>query len=110
MRMRSGLVLSVVMTGLALAGCQQSADPRLKTATPEALQERVRSTCQSTQSKIQNVSLEKVARGCGCYATKTMKSLSPAELEEFRSTGVFGASGRDKALQAIDVCRLQRPA
>ncbi len=109
MRMRSGLALTIFAAGFALAGCQQSADPRLKTASPEALQERVRSTCQSTQSKIQNVSLEKVARGCGCYAKTTMKSLSPAELDEFRDTGVFGESGRNKALQALDTCRLKRP-
>lgn len=109
MHMRPRLVLTILLAGFALAGCQQSADPRLKTASPEALQERVRSTCQATQSKIQNVSLEKVARGCSCYAKTTMKSLSPAEIDEFRDKGVFGESGRAKALQAIDICKLQRP-
>ncbi len=110
MRMTSRSLLPSALLALALSACQdQSADPRLKTASPEALQERLRSTCQATQAKIQNASLAKVARGCDCYAGRTMKALDAGEVEEFHNSGVLGMSARDKALKAIDACHLQRP-
>ena len=50
-----------------------------------------------------------MTRPCGCYASRVMRSLDSAELDAYRSTGVFNDTARGKALAAIDACKLQRP-
>lgn len=84
-------------------------DPTLKTASATELEGRVKRSCASTQAKVQNVADSSVERPCGCYATRVMKSLDPAEVEAYRNTGVFNESARTKALAAVDQCKLKRP-
>src|SRR3954466_14596290 len=57
----------------------------------------------------QNAAESAVTRPCGCYASRVMRSLYSAELDAYRSTGVFNDTARGKALAAIDACKLQRP-
>jgi hypothetical protein len=104
------MVASAICFGLVLAGCQQvTPDPQLKNASKSTLKERVQLTCNFTQARLQNVSQAKVERRCGCYAARTMKALTPAEVQAFRDTSVFNDSARVKALAAVDACGLKRP-
>ena len=107
---RVSMLVSAVCLGLVLAGCQAvTPDPQLRTASKATLKERTRMTCTYTQARLQNVTPAKVERRCGCYAAKTMKALTPAEIQAFRDTSVFNASARLKALAAVDACGLKRP-
>lgn len=84
-------------------------DPALKTASISDLTRRVQKACVAIQIRVQNGVEQSYQRPCGCYAGKAMKSFSAAEIQDYRDSGVFNASARGKALQAIDACGLQRP-
>jgi len=84
-------------------------DPALKTASMSELRARVSQACSITQAKLQGVAENAVSQKCGCYAGRTMRSLSADEVQAYRDTGVFNDSARAKALAAIDACKLQRP-
>lgn len=110
-------ISAALLLGLApaaLAGASSTPfgyqpDPALKTASRGDIEGRFRRSCLVTQAKVQNVAETAVSRGCGCYATRTLKALDDGELDAYRNTGVFNDSARAKALAAIDACRLQRP-
>jgi hypothetical protein len=107
---RISMLATTICLGLVLASCQAvSPDPQLRNASKTKLSERVRMTCNATQARLQKISLAKLERGCGCYAARTMRALTPAEIQAFRDTSVFNASARVKALAAIDACGLKRP-
>ncbi len=84
-------------------------DPALQTESMAELQGRVRQACSVTQARLQSVSEFSLGRKCDCYAGRTMRSLTAAEVQAYRDTGVFNDSARAKALKAIDSCKLQRP-
>ncbi len=106
--------LLVAFPALALAGASPASfnytpDPGLMTAGKGELEQRVRRGCAVTQARLQNAAESAVTRPCGCYASRVMRSLDSAELDAYRSTGVFNDTARGKALAAIDACKLQRP-
>jgi hypothetical protein len=85
-----------------------SPDPAMMRESPAQLQARLRRSCVSTQSRIQDAG-RGVQRGCGCYASRIMRSLDATELAAYRSTGIFNDSARAKAFAALDGCGLRRP-
>jgi hypothetical protein len=107
--------VALVASGTAaLAGASNTPtnyqpDPALKTASQSELEARVRKACTITQARLRSASESSFSRPCGCYATRTLRSLSQAELQVYRDTGVFNEGARAKALVAIDECRLERP-
>ena len=84
-------------------------DPALKTETPSQLQARIRQACGITQAKIQDVSETSLSRKCDCYAGRTLRAMSPEEVQSYRDTGIFNEAARAKALSSLDSCKLQRP-
>ena len=89
---------------------QYEPDPALKTESVPQLRARVSQSCSITQAKLQSsVSEASLNRSCDCYAGRTMRSLSAAELQAYRDTGVFNETAREKALSALDACKLPRP-
>jgi hypothetical protein len=84
-------------------------DPTLKTASVSELRERVSQACTVIQAKMQGVTEVSLSRKCDCYAGRTMRSMSADEVQAYRDTGVFNDTARQKALSAIDTCKLQRP-
>jgi hypothetical protein len=104
-------LFAVLAVSFLAAACQpaRAPDPALQTASLANLQDRVRFTCVRVQADLQNVSGEKVSAGCSCYARRTIRALDKAELASYRDTGLFNASAREKALKAIDACKLKRP-
>lgn len=114
LRCALGAALLVGLTSAALAGASSTPfgyqpDPALKTASRSDIEGRFRRSCMVTQARVQNVAETAVSRGCGCYATRTLRALDESELDAYRNTGVFNDTARSKALAAIDSCRLQRP-
>lgn len=108
------LVLAAALAGPALASGSSAPfgytpDPALQSASLVDLQSRVRDSCASTQAKIQSSTPVAMARPCGCYATRVMKTLDASEVAAYRQTGVFNEGARGKALAAIDGCKLKRP-
>jgi hypothetical protein len=84
-------------------------DPALKTASVSELRERVSQACAVIQARLQGATEISLSRKCDCYAGRTMRTLSTDEVQAYRDTGVFNDSAREKALSAIDACKLQRP-
>lgn len=112
---RSCLALALALSGgAALAGASSTPfgyapDPAMQRESPAQLEARIRRSCMSTQAKIQNVPESRVRRGCGCYASRVIRSLDANELTAYRTTGVFSDSARAKAFAALDGCGLRRP-
>jgi hypothetical protein len=89
---------------------QYQPDPALKTENAAQLRARVSQACSITQARLQSgVGEASLSRGCDCYAGRTMRSLSADELQAYRDTGVFNETAREKALTALDACKLPRP-
>ena len=114
--LRALLTAAAIATGAtaALAAASNTPtmyqpDPALKTASIPELQARVRQACSITQARLQNSTEFAMSKKCDCYAGRTMRSLSADEVQAYRDTGVFNDSAREKALKAIDSCKLQRP-
>lgn len=114
LRSLTALVLAAALGGPALASGSSAPfgytpDPALQTASVADLQSRVRDSCASTQAKIQASTPVAMARPCGCYASRVMRTLDASEVASYRQTGVFNEGARGKALAAIDQCKLKRP-
>ncbi|MBQ0823089.1 hypothetical protein HPT29_015355 [Microvirga terrae] len=115
--LRALLVTGAVSAGAASAFAaasntptQYQVDPALKTESVAQLRVRVSQACAITQGRLQSgVSEASLGRGCDCYAGRTMRSLSADELQAYRDTGLFNDTAREKALTALDACRLPRP-
>ena len=106
------LVLASATTALAAASqapINYQPDPALRSASRSDIEGRFRRSCQATQAKLQGLDESAVSRPCGCYASRTLRSLDASELEAYRGTGVFNDTARGKALAAIDACGLKRP-
>lgn len=95
--------------GASTSNFQYTPDPALKTATRADLEMRVRRSCAATQAKIQSRPEAELDRPCGCYASRTVRSLDKVELENYRNRGVFDDTTRIKALANLDRCSLKRP-
>jgi hypothetical protein len=113
-RALSAATLFLLCAGPALAGASsvpfnQQPDPGLRTAGRAELQSRIQRACTITQARLQNASATSFGGPCGCYAGRVMRGLSASELDAYRSTGYFNDSAREKALAAIDACKLRRP-
>jgi len=100
---------SAALAAASNAPTMYQPDPALKTESLPELQARVRQACSVIQAKLQNSTEFAMSKKCDCYAGRTMRSLSADEIQAYRDTGVFNDSARDKALKAIDSCKLQRP-
>jgi hypothetical protein len=102
-------------TSVALAGASSTPfeayqpDPALRTAPRAELEARVRRACAITQARLQSAPEGSLERPCGCYASRTLRTLDAGEIESYRTTGYFSDSARAKALAALDSCRLKRP-
>lgn len=109
----TGVAASFIATAAFAAASSVPADftpdPALKTASISELTKRVRKACTVTQAQLQGEAEKSFQKPCGCYASQALQWFSPEELQEYRDTGVFNRTARDKALQALDVCELKRP-
>ena len=110
----AGLGILASSAGPALAGAASSnlpppIDPTAKDLTPYMIALRAFDACLIVQSRLQGTTREAVHTPCSCYAKLTVKNMSKEELDAFRATGYFNDSARQKALQALDACKLPRP-
>ena len=115
-KLRTLLAAAAIVTGATGAFAAASntptmyqPDPALKTASVSELRSRVSQACSVTQAKLQSASEMSLSRKCDCYAGRTMRALSAEEVQAYRDTGVFNETAREKALAAIESCKLQRP-
>lgn len=109
----AAVLIATSAAGALAAGSSQpfnyQPDPALRTASRSDIEGRFRRACQATQARLQSTPESAVARPCGCYASRTLRSLDAGELDAYRSTGVFNDTARGKALAAIEGCKLKRP-
>ncbi|GEP00940.1 hypothetical protein [Methylobacterium haplocladii] len=118
---RASKLLAAAALASLLAACQSgrtqvaslegyTPDPALKTASKSNLKGRVSHACVVTQARFQKVAEASVEQPCGCYADRTLSSLDGGEIQSYRATGYFNDSAKAKALNALDSCKLPRPA
>ena len=109
----AGFCLVAFAPAMALAGASSQdlppPDPTAKDLTPYMISLRAFDACLIVQSRLQGTTREAVHTPCSCYAKLTVKNMSKEELDAFRDTGYFNDSARQKALQALDTCKLPRP-
>lgn len=109
----TGLCSLAFSASLALAGATSQnippVDPTAKNLTPYMISLRAFDACLIVQSRLQSKTREAVHTPCSCYAKLTVKNMSKEELDAFRETGYFNDSTRQKALEALDTCKLPRP-
>lgn len=105
----SAAASTTVLAGASSSNFQYTPDPTLKTATRADLEMRVRRSCAATQARVQSRPEAELDRPCGCYASRTVRSLDKVELENYRNRGVFDDTTRIKALANLDRCSLKRP-
>jgi hypothetical protein len=84
-------------------------DPRLPTMTPYEISLKAFDACLIVQSRLLETTREEVHSPCSCYAKGTVAAMSKAELADFRTTGYFNDTTREKALTFLDKCKLKRP-
>ena len=98
---------------LALAGASSvptnyQPDPALQRATQGELEARVRRACTIVQARELGVSESSLSRPCGCYASRSLASFTPDELQSYRDTGVFNQTAQAKAYAALSACGVRR--
>lgn len=84
-------------------------DPTAKNLTPYMIQLRAFDACLITQSQLLGTTREAVHTPCSCYAKGTVNAMTKDEIQDFRDTGYFNDSAREKGLSFIDKCKLKRP-
>jgi len=110
LRILSAALLLTVAAASSASGAGSSVpfdytpDPALRTASRGELETRIRRACVIVQARQQGVGEAQLARPCGCYALRTLRSFTPAELQSYRDTGVFNDTARAKAQQALEAC------
>jgi hypothetical protein len=109
----TGLCSLALSPIVALAGASSQnlppPDPTAKNLTPYMISLRAFDACLIVQSRLQSTTREAVHTPCSCYAKLTVKNMSKEELDAFRDTGYFNDTARQKALEALDTCKLPRP-
>jgi hypothetical protein len=112
----AGLGLLIFAAGSAFAGASTQnippsppIDPTAKNLTPYMISLRAFDACLIVQSRLQGKTREEVHTPCSCYAKLTVKNMSKEEIDAFRATGYFNDTARQKALSALDSCKLPHP-
>jgi hypothetical protein len=108
---RAALAVASLLTSVNLALAAASSvptnyqpDPALQRASRGELESRVRKACVIVQARELGVSESSLSRPCGCYASRTLASFTPGELQSYRDTGVFDQSAQAKAYAALSAC------
>lgn len=113
MRLPALVLLSLAAASPAFAGGSSSAlpppDPAAATLTPREIGDRAYTGCLIIQSRLQSKPQETFSSACTCYSKRTIAKMTKDEIAAFRQTGYFDDTTREKALEALDHCRLPRP-
>lgn len=104
--------MAAFLSFAVIAGCQgvpadYKPDPKLKSASIASLKSRVQDACVVTQRAKASTATPALQKSCGCYASRTMKELTPTELTFYRETGYFNETARAKGQGALSACGLQ---
>lgn len=105
-------IAAAAAVGLVVVGCQSTPadfkpDPKLKTASISALKSKVAAACVITQRARASLATPVLQKSCGCYADRTLKEMTPAELAFYRESGYFSDSARAKGEAALNSCGLK---
>jgi hypothetical protein len=97
----------LLATGAAFAGASSSnfppqPNPETKTMSRAQAKVYIAETCAKDWGK-------SAPGACTCYANRTVDRLNKAEFAHFQEKSYFDDAGREKALRAVDACKLPRP-
>lgn len=104
----------LLATGAAFAGASSSnfppqPDPDTKSMSRPQAKQYVAEGCSKQWAKTSGLPAGELANACSCYANRTVDRLNKAEFAFFQEKSYFDDTGREKALKAVDQCKLPRP-
>ena len=110
MRMTFGAVATLVVLTLSSAAFASGRPPGVPSGfntppTNEQIRGRLKEICTGLLTN-DGKSEDVASRRCGCYSERVVKSMTPAELDEMRTTGKFSPSAQPKAKKAMASCRV----
>jgi hypothetical protein len=109
----AGLLLALASTA-ALAGASSSnfppqPDPDTKAMKRGDAKAYVAQGCERQWAKSSGLDPIALNRACSCYAGRTVDRMTKVEYAFFQEKSYFDDTTREKALKAIDACKLPRP-
>lgn len=104
----------LLATGSAFAGASSSnfppqPDPDTRSMTRSQAKVYVAEGCSKQWAKSSGLDESRLSSACTCYANRTVDRLNKAEFAHFQEKSYFDDAGREKALRAVDACKLPRP-
>jgi hypothetical protein len=104
----------LLATGSAFAGASSSnfppqPDPDTRSMTRSQAKVYVAEGCSKQWAKSSGLDGAQLSSACTCYANRTVDRLNKAEFAHFQEKSYFDDAGREKALRAVDACKLPRP-
>lgn len=115
--MRAALTVASLLlsASMALAGASSSnfkapePDPDTANMRRSEAKEYVAQGCERQWAKASDMSASALSGACRCYAGRTVNAMTKAEFEFFKAKSYFDDATREKALLAVDACKLKRP-
>lgn len=109
----AAFLLTVAAT-TALAGASSSnfppqPDPDTKTMKRGDAKAYVAQGCERQWAKSSGLEGAALNSACACYAKATVDRMTKAEFAFFQEKSYFDDTTREKALKAVDACKLPRP-
>ena len=110
----AGLMLAFASTTV-LAGASSSnfppqPDPDTKSMKKSEAKTYVAQGCERQWAKSSGLDAGALNSACTCYAGRTVDRMTKAEFAFFQEKSYFDDSTREKALKAVDACKLPRPS
>jgi hypothetical protein len=100
--------LDLAIAGASSVPANYTPDPALQRASRSELEARIRKACTVVQAREQGVAEISLSGPCGCYASRSLRAFSEAEIQAYRDTGIFNDTAREKAYAALAACGVQR--
>ncbi|WP_293858433.1 hypothetical protein [uncultured Alsobacter sp.] len=110
----AGLLLALAATPV-LAGASSSnfppqPDPDTKAMKRADAKLYVAQGCERQWAKSSGLEASALNSACSCYAGRTVDRMTKAEFAFFQEKSYFDDTTREKALKAVDACKLPRPS
>jgi hypothetical protein len=103
------LASSVAFAGASSSNFPPQPDPDTKAMKRGDAKTYVSQGCERQWAKSSGLDAGALNRACGCYAGRTVDRMTKAEFAFFQEKSYFDDTTREKALKAIDACKLPRP-
>jgi hypothetical protein len=103
-------VSTAAFAGASSSNFPPTPDPDTKAMKRGEAKVYVAQGCERQWAKSSGLDAGALTSACTCYAGRTVDRMNKAEFAYFQEKSFFDDTTREKALKAIDACKLPRPA